>query len=845
MGYGLGIDVGTAFTAAAIATGGRVEPLALGRRGLAAPSVVFVAANDEVAVGDAAERRGAASPHLVARLFKRRLGDGVPYVLGTRPVAAEDLYGWLLRSVLDAAREQQGGAADTAVVTHPAGWSGHRLAALQRALEVAGARGAQLVPEPVAAAVHYGTERHVPDGSWVAVYDLGGGTFDATLLYRHPQGFGVVGQPVGINDVGGADLDDAAFDLALRAAGLDPGALADEDPTDVARLRAECVEAKEALSYDTRATVSVRLARLRADVVVTRGELEQVARPLLQPTAVALRRLVEVNGLVPSQLTSVLLVGGTSRMPLVSEVVEAELGVRCAVDTQPKLAVALGAAIVARDALAASAAVRAAPAPVPTPAPAPTADATVAPAAAVEPPEPSPLHLRPRVPQPGHRSRAAMVAGAAAVLVAVVAAGFRLIGGGSDGTDAVSFPTEVEAELIGSLPNATTRDCERGAPDDDAVAAVVCDVADVGVVELRTFVDDAAMGAAFDDDRIARDAATSSDCAVLPGVRHAYEARSTAGEVACGTSGRSVEFIWTDEAAAALGSLRAADHAAAYDAWATTVGREAVDLTDAAESSLQGFIPDAPYAGCAGSESQMVLEGVVGAVRCVSTDSATTVTYVALRDVDSLRRAYADVLAVAGLATGDRADSAPTCPFETTGSIHSTVRGRLSCFAHQGRGTVAWTDEALLILGVGVRQDADAQAAVDLWQSGVGPFQAFSLTTGQLQVTLTWASNADLDLSVTDPTGAVVSRSTTNIPSGGHFDQDGNRDCRRTGSVENVGWTQQPPPGVYTVTVHGFGVDGECGAGDYTVRVRIADREDQVFSGTVGDDQTATHQFTF
>jgi molecular chaperone DnaK (HSP70) len=121
-------------------------------------------------------------------------------------------------------------------VTHPANWSEFKLDPLRQALRHAGVPADHLVPEPVAAATSYATQRELAPGTVVAVYDLGGGTFDAALVRAGAQGFEIVGRPDGIERLGGIDFDHAVFRHVLDALALGPDALDDVDPGTAAGL---------------------------------------------------------------------------------------------------------------------------------------------------------------------------------------------------------------------------------------------------------------------------------------------------------------------------------------------------------------------------------------------------------------------------------------------------------------------------------------------------------------------------------------------------------------------------------------------------------------------------------
>ncbi|MBO3741319.1 Hsp70 family protein [Actinoplanes flavus] len=346
--YALGIDLGTTYTAAAVWRSGHAEIVSLGSRSAAVPSVVLLRADETILTGEIASRRGLTEPHRVAREFKRRLGDPTPILLGGAPYSAESLMARMLRAVIDEVSSREGGEPNAICVSHPANWGPYKIDLLYQVLRLAGIeRPVQLITEPHAAAVFYARQQRLEPDATVAVYDLGGGTFDAAVLRKTPDGFDLIGKPEGIERLGGIDFDAAIF---AHVAGSLDGALDDLDGEDpavtaaVARLREECVQAKEALSVDTDVTIPVLLPALTTEVRLTRAELEAMVRPVLSGPTEALRRAVRSAGIEPADLHSVLLVGGSSRIPLVAQMVGAEFGRPVAVDAHPKHAVALGAA---------------------------------------------------------------------------------------------------------------------------------------------------------------------------------------------------------------------------------------------------------------------------------------------------------------------------------------------------------------------------------------------------------------------------------------------------------------------------------------------------------------------
>ncbi len=346
--YALGIDLGTTFTAAATWRNGHAEVASLGSRASAIPSVVLLREDETFLTGEGANRRGLSEPHRVAREFKRRLGDTTPILLGGVPYSAEALMARLLRSVVDEVVTREGGQPAAICVSHPANWGPYKTDLLLQAVRLAGLEEpVSFTTEPEAAAIFYAQQQRIETGAIVAVYDLGGGTFDAAVLRKTAVGFEILGRPEGIERLGGIDFDAAVFSHVAKAIGGKLSELDEDDPSviaAVARLREECVQAKEALSADTDVSIPVLLPNLTTEVRLTRSELEAMVRPALYDSIEALRRALRSAGVTPDQLQAVLLVGGSSRMPVVAQLVGAELGRPVAVDAHPKHSVALGAA---------------------------------------------------------------------------------------------------------------------------------------------------------------------------------------------------------------------------------------------------------------------------------------------------------------------------------------------------------------------------------------------------------------------------------------------------------------------------------------------------------------------
>ena len=350
MTFGLGVDLGTTFTAAAVSRGAQPEMVPLGDRSAAIPSVVMIRENGTSIVGDAAQRQATAHPARVAREVKRRLGDPTPLILGGEPHSAAQILSRLLRAAVDVAAAREGRRPDGIVLTHPANWGPYKRELFDSVPRLADLTAVSMLTEPEAAAAHYASNERVVTGSVVAVYDLGGGTFDATVLRQRDDGFEFLGPPEGIEGLGGIDFDEAVFAHVDRSLDGALSALDLDDPRAAAslvRVRQDCVLAKEALSGDTETSIPVMLPDLLTEVRLTRGEFEEMIRAPIEATVSALRRALGAANVAPEDLNNVLLVGGSSRIPLVSQMLSAELGRPTAVDTHPKHAVALGAALLA------------------------------------------------------------------------------------------------------------------------------------------------------------------------------------------------------------------------------------------------------------------------------------------------------------------------------------------------------------------------------------------------------------------------------------------------------------------------------------------------------------------
>ena len=350
MAYDLGIDVGTSYSAAAIRRpGGVIEVAGLGTIADSVPTVVYLDDDGTMIVGDAANRRSVIDPTGSAREFKRRMGDPTPLILGSSPFSAESLMAKVMRYIVDKVAEREHEPPRHVTITHPANWGPYKLELFDQAFRLAGLEGATALSEPAAAAHSYAAEARVPVGSLLAVYDLGGGTFDAAVLRKEAERFDLLGESIGIEHLGGVDFDEAIFHQVRTSV----GDVWPDDPEDpelqapMLHLRRSCMEAKELLSSELSAQIPVMVPGIDTTVAIERAQLETMIAPRVGETISALEAALGTAGVTPSDLHAVLLVGGSSRIPLVATMLRERLGDLVATDVDPLYAVARGAAVMA------------------------------------------------------------------------------------------------------------------------------------------------------------------------------------------------------------------------------------------------------------------------------------------------------------------------------------------------------------------------------------------------------------------------------------------------------------------------------------------------------------------
>src|SRR5713226_3118431 len=362
----VGIDLGTTNSLVAhVDAAGipRVIPDAEGRRLL--PSVVAYTPAG-IVVGEAARRQLARNPARTIYSVKRFMGRGgddvrdemchVPFQIvpsdemvrirvGDREVTPPEVSAQILRTLKQQAEAHFGEPVDRAVVTVPAYFNDAQRQATKDASRIAGLEVLRIVNEPTAASLAYGLQK-LAQGV-IAVYDLGGGTFDISIL-RVKDGVFEVLASNGNTHLGGDDFDRAVVDWLLEDIKAAHGEDLSSDPEAVQELRLGAEAAKCRLSSDERTTLTIPFERFTYRREITRGELERLIAPLVDQTLGPCRLALKDAGLTPDQVSEIVLVGGSTRIPLVRRRVEELFGKTPHSQLNPDEVVALGAAIQAQ-----------------------------------------------------------------------------------------------------------------------------------------------------------------------------------------------------------------------------------------------------------------------------------------------------------------------------------------------------------------------------------------------------------------------------------------------------------------------------------------------------------------
>jgi len=347
----IGIDLGTTFSCVSqLDDLGRPLTLANAEGDKSTPSVIFFDGKDVIVGKEAVKARGTDMIH-IAECAKRELGERLfEKALGGRKYPPEVLQAFILNKLrIDA--QQKIGDFRKVVITVPAYFDESNRKATQDAGYIAGFDVMDIINEPTAAAIAYGAQQGFLDpqqetsqGAKILVYDLGGGTFDVTVMEIGHKEFVALATD-GDVQLGGHDWDQRLVDFVsekfIRTFGLDPR----EDPNTEGRLWRECEDVKHTLTARNKANIACDYQGQSLRVEVTREQFEDMTRTLLDRTAFTTRQTLQAAGLEWSDIDRVLLVGGSTRMPAVTSMLEEISGLKPDSSISPDESVAHGAAL--------------------------------------------------------------------------------------------------------------------------------------------------------------------------------------------------------------------------------------------------------------------------------------------------------------------------------------------------------------------------------------------------------------------------------------------------------------------------------------------------------------------
>ena len=337
----IGIDLGTTNSAAGVWRDGAVEliPNSLGDR--LTPSAVSLDDDGSLLVGRAARERQATHPNLTATAFKRYIGTARNTRLGDRDFLPEELSALVLRGLKADAEAYLGESVTEAVITVPAYFNDKQRRATRRAGELAGLKVERLLNEPTAAALAYGLNELDLETRFL-VFDLGGGTFDVSIVELF-EGVIEVRASTGDNRLGGEDFNEVLIRHFHDS--LPKGEKLKDEPHIRERLRLAAERARRALSERSEAVMSLTLDGRSIDQTVTADDFETWCEPLLARLREPVLRAFRDSGLRSEELSEILLVGGATRMPVVRKTVTKMFGRFPAHAVDADEAVAVGAAI--------------------------------------------------------------------------------------------------------------------------------------------------------------------------------------------------------------------------------------------------------------------------------------------------------------------------------------------------------------------------------------------------------------------------------------------------------------------------------------------------------------------
>ena len=343
----IGIDLGTTNSCVSVLEGGTatVIPNAEGNR--TTPSVVAFK-NGEIIVGDAAKRQAITNPNTKSSV-KRSMGTSDKFELEGKKYTPEEISAMILSNLKESAEKYLGEKVDKAVITVPAYFNDAERQATKNAGKIAGLEVERIINEPTAAALAYGLDKQ-DKSQTILVYDLGGGTFDVSIL-ELGDGVFEVKSTAGNNRLGGDDFDKRIMDYLIETFKHDTGVDLSKDTMAMQRLKEISEKAKKDLSSMTSTQISAPFISqnesgpLHLDVTLSRAKFEDLIRDLVESTLTPVRNALKDAKLTKNDIDKVIFVGGSTRIPMVFDLVKKELGKEPSLEVNPDEVVAMGAAI--------------------------------------------------------------------------------------------------------------------------------------------------------------------------------------------------------------------------------------------------------------------------------------------------------------------------------------------------------------------------------------------------------------------------------------------------------------------------------------------------------------------
>ncbi|MDA8354298.1 MAG: molecular chaperone DnaK [Firmicutes bacterium] len=349
MGKVIGIDLGTTNSCVAFMEGSEPTVIPNAEGGRTTPSVVGFSKSGERLVGDAAKRQAITNPDNTVSSVKRYMGTDHKEKIGEKEYTPQEISAMTLQKLKTDAEAYLGEEVDQAVITVPAYFNDSQRQATKDAGKIAGLEVLRIINEPTAAALAYGIDKKDEDQT-ILVFDLGGGTFDVSIL-EIGDGLFEVKATSGDNKLGGDDFDQVIIDHLVQEFKKEHGIDLSNDRMAMQRLKDAAEKAKKDLSGVLTTTISLPFLTADAsgpkhlELTLTRAKFEELASDLVERTMRPTRQALKDAELEPNQIDRVILVGGSTRIPAVQEAIQKLTGKEPSKGVNPDEVVAMGAAI--------------------------------------------------------------------------------------------------------------------------------------------------------------------------------------------------------------------------------------------------------------------------------------------------------------------------------------------------------------------------------------------------------------------------------------------------------------------------------------------------------------------